>query len=227
MLPRLMQLTDSLDFEEDGFLRVHGAQAEERDLVVYLEVAGSTTSTLLRVRAHDVRYHHVVAPGGSKDVWLTDDHPILWSHSYPRSELYFRGKVDDVMSLVGALTVAHQSVAGSWSGDSGWLTQNERIRNPVLLAEVLESGSGLLSVGPVILLEAYAQVLDAYGVSHSMLEPSQPSWWNGEQWQRETERLLALMIGASYVIAPRYSEEVETGGLNKLMGWLSQRSGKR
>jgi len=85
------------------------------------------------------------------------------------------------MSVVGALVVAHHELVGPWHRESSWLTQSERVMNPTLLAQVLEAGDGLLSTGPVKVLEAYARVLDAYGIGHSMLEPTQPSWWTGEE----------------------------------------------
>jgi hypothetical protein len=220
-------MTDTLSFEEDGFLRVHGAIAEGRDLLVYLEVSDSGKSTSLCVRAHEVRAHHVVAPGGSAVVSLTDDHPILWPHTQLRSELYFRGKVDDVMSVVGALVVAHHELVGSVHRESSWLSHNERVMNPTLMAQVLEAGDGLLSTGPVKVLEAYSRVLDAYGISYSILEPTQPSWWTGEEWKIETEKLFAILIGESYVIAPRFTEELEPSGLKKLVDWFSAGSNRR
>lgn len=220
MLPQLRQLTDTLSFEEDGFVRVLGAVADGRDLSLYLEVIDSGMSTPWCVRGHEVRGHRIVAPGGSSEVSLFDDHPLLWRHTMPRSGLYFRGEVKDVMSVVGALVVTHQTLVGPWDRDTNWPSQNERVMNPTLLAQVLEAGDGLLSEGPVVVLEAYARVLDAYGISHTMLEPMQPSRWNGEQWQPETEKLHALVIGESYVIAPTFSEEPNPGGLSKLKEWF-------
>lgn len=227
MLPRLRQLTDTLSFEEDGFVRVLGAVADGRDLSLYLELVDSGKATQMCVRGHDVRGHHIVAPGGSTVVSLLDDHPLLWRHTMPRSGLYFRGEVEDVMSVVGALVVTHQTLVGPWDRDTNWLAQNERVMNPTQLAQVLETGDGLLSEGPVILLEAYARVLDAYGISHTMLEPTQPSRWNGEQWLPETEELHALVIGESYVIAPHFTEELEPSALAKLMEWLSSAANRR
>lgn len=208
-------------------MRLLGAVADDRDLTLYFEVNDAGKSTPLSVRGHDVRGHHIVAPRGSSEVSLVDDHPVLWPHTMPQSGLYFRGKVEDVISVVGALVVAHHTLVGPWNRESNWLFQNERVMNPTLLAQVLEAGDGLLSEGAVIVLEAYARVLDSYGISHSMLEPTQPSWWNGEQWQTETEKLHALIIGESYVIAPRLSEELEPGGVAKLMSWLSPGSIRR
>lgn len=220
MLPRLLKLTSTQSFEEqDGSVRVRGAEPDGADLILYLEIIEGGKSTPVEVRAEAVRAHRVITPDAG-DVTLTSDHPVLWPYAHASSELYFRGKPVDVMSVVGALVVAHAQLVGPWLLTRGWFAANYRLQNPAALAEVLEGGHGLLSSGPVILLDAYARVLDNYGLEHSMLEPKAPSWWDGETWRPETETLHALIIGESYVIAPRFTEDYKPGGLQKLWDGL-------
>jgi len=201
VLSQFLALTETLEYEDDGWLSITSAEWERSTLTL-------TTSVRLPDAAHhnfrivctDPRSHHIVAAGVDDLVTLTADHVVLWPNTEQQGELYFNGAPNDPASLLGSLIETHLETVGRWYAVDYFLNLSGHA------TDVLRGGHGLLAKGPVPLLKAYAEVLDRHGASHSSPPYRDPVWWSDSQWIPEREQLFALIVGESYVVAPTFLE---------------------
>lgn len=202
MLTKLLELTGTLEYEEDGWTTITSADWRGSDLILLLcvHVPGSPDSQF-RIRCKQARSHHIIAAANDHLVWLGTEHVVLWPHNQQQNELYFNGTSTDALSLFGALIEAQRSVLGNWFPVDYFLNL------PGRSTAILRGGHGLLAKGPESLLDTFGSILNNYGIKHSRLAPRNPVWWNGNQWTLENEQLHALIVGDSYVVASSFTEK--------------------
>ena len=208
MLTSLIEIINTGEFEDNGSLSIEAASAHQDGLLVRLRlVLPDGGSDVRSVYCHRPRSHELLAAEFADDLSVCEDHVLLWPHVQEKNALYFNGRADDGRSLLGALLQTHHQAVGEWFEFTRFM--NDALFSPAV--ELLASQSGLLAEGPEPLIASYRSVLTDFGIRHSSPPSRDPSWWDGTQWQPETERLYALVIGRSYVIAPNFTEEVAKG----------------
>lgn len=123
---------------------------------------------------------------------LVARHPLLWTYDQDEVELYFQGQLADVHATIGRLEVAN-STAGR-----GWIAFGALFNEATPLHVLLASGSGLLAKGPLPVITAYREVLEAAGLRCSPLNQGPMSLPGSNASPR------ALILGRSYVIAAEF-----------------------
>ena len=127
---------------------------------------------------------------------LVERHPLLWTYDQDEVELYFQGQPADVHATIGRLEVAH-STAGR-----GWITFGALFNEETPLHVLLASGSGMLAKGPLPVITAYREVLEAAGLRCSALNQGSMSLPDVNASPR------ALIMGRSYVIAAEFGAQL-------------------
>jgi hypothetical protein len=115
-----------------------------------------------------------------------------------RLSAYFSGKCEDLNGVIGALYGRH------WELTDGWIPFQRFLNPNVQLAKLITGGSGMLAEGPAPLMLAYEDVMQRFGFSTSHLDAGEPAYWNGETWLEEREKLSALIIDGSYIVAESF-----------------------
>ncbi|MGN7819593.1 hypothetical protein ACTJJB_05655 [Chitinophaga sp. 22536] len=116
-------------------------------------------------------------------LFCKDDHPLLWEYSMEHASLYFSGTAADVSALTIDLLRVHEEQTGGWSRFNHF-------------SGVLNSPAGLLSSGPVPLLEAYTASLERHGIHWSIIGNHKPHL-HGEVKE-------VLFLGSDYIIARHF-----------------------
>jgi len=139
---------------------------------------------------------------GMFSLQLVDDHPILWEFRQVNASAFFRGIPSNRDACVGALYAAHRRTVGFWINFGSQLNNSSRI------SELLETGDGLLAIGPIALLNAYREALAPYGVDVSIVGEHRAHYWDGNVRKRLTdENVMALLLGSSYLVGIGFTAE--------------------
>lgn len=204
----------------DTFLRAAGEALDQHGRLSVESVTRRDGGLDLRVRVVDadassrtwslslgsVREHRLEL-GWFEELALSDDHPLLWTHLHEQASLYFSKPAPDPAAAAGRLWGRHQRVTDGW-------TPFDRFLNlEVPLLALLDRGAGLLATGPVRLLEAYGEELDALGIPWSLAGRRPPMFWKpaseafmaGGTWHIEDQGLEVLTLGQSFLVAASFT----------------------
>lgn len=200
MLEELLAITNLVDFEDYGSLRLTHVEWSEDALTLFLNVSADEYPNVhprWQVVCSGVR-EDCLSLGYSYDLQLSNDHVLLWPHVARRTSTSFYGKSENPSAVAGALYERHWGLAGKWIAF-------HRFLNPgVRLTELIAGGFGMLAEGPEPLILAYEEVMQQHGFSTSHLDPSKPVYWGGEGWLEEKAALSALVLDESYVVAEKF-----------------------
>jgi hypothetical protein len=175
-LDALLGRIEELDREfEDTFVRLINwtVESDEGSAQIEIEIAGDFGSyprERWRVLATSVlEWHcHALWPAGfgAHDPLIhATDHPLLWTSSGERGDLYFRGRHENPAVVAAELNERHHDETGGWLS----ISRFANIEFTGRLRALLASEYGLLASGPPRLLEAYADVLGSAGFQTSLL----------------------------------------------------------
>lgn len=190
-------------YDEHGDVVVDTIERSDSDLTIAMTiVAPCEPPSRWRLVLRDVREHEIQL-GLCESFDVHDTHPLLWPHVDPRGSLFFSKTAVDPRALIGRLWVRHQRET------DGWLPFERFLNHEVELEALLEGGFGLLAKGPDRLLRAYADELDANGVTSSVaaLHPPKsirplPGKGDGAfEWVDYARPLKAITMDESYVVA--------------------------
>ena len=204
----LLDVLSTHEFEEWGTVTLDSVSWTDLDVRVGLVVNVDDQPeqrfliTGRRVRSSRVRYHPIQLQIDD-DIKVTGEHPVLMPHTAPVTELYFHGRPSSPDTIVGQLVDAHRSLVGDWFGLEDFVKVGLRDSYRALLA----GGFGMFASGPQPLIERYARVLADNGVSVSSPPPRPPLWWDGDDFDGQTEGLLALILGRSYFVGAKFTAE--------------------
>lgn len=203
MLDSLREIIDTGEFEDNGSLWIEEVSRDSDSLLIRICLNLSDGPRERRtILCRQPRCDYLIAGEPSDYLDLSNDHVLLWPHRQQRVALYFNGRPNDRLSLLGSLVEAHYRTVGEWIPFTQYM-------NSALFAPsccLLDSGSGLLAEGPIKLIDEYRAVLHTYGIRHSSPPAREPTWWDGTRWQPETEELYVLIIGSSFIVGPGFSE---------------------
>ena len=144
-----------------------------------------------------------------ESIELLQRHPLLWTYDQDEAELYFQGQPVDVHATIGRLYAAN-AVAGR-----GWIAFGAVVNDHMPLHALLASGSGLLAKGPLTVISAYQEVLEAEGLRCSALNRGSLSTLGAAAGPQ------VLLLGRSYIIATEFSAQLaEQEGAHDISGQI-------
>lgn len=197
MLEELLAITNRGDFYLNGSLSITHIEWSELGITFFVDVSVSDAPDIhprWQIICLGVR-EHSVSLGYSDQMWLSNNHVLLWSHTAPITSLYFHGTCENAAAVTGALYERHWELAGKWIPFHTFLNS---LLGPTKL---IAGGGGMLAEGPEPFILAYEEVLQRFGFSTSHLEPKLPTHWNGEAWVEETSALSVLILEDFFIVA--------------------------
>ncbi|WP_018759633.1 hypothetical protein [Paenibacillus terrigena] len=115
------------------------------------------------------------------DIELETTHPLLLEYLEPTHELYFKGKTNDVIKIIGELLVEHQKVTDKWIDFQQYFNGD--------LAWVLNQEQGLLAKGPESIIKAYENILKNNQLNLSVVKSD-----------LKHDEAIVIILGKSFII---------------------------
>ena len=195
----IWDVISSVDFEENGCLHITSADWCAGDLILHISVKTGIDDEheLWQVEVSSVR-EELIKSAYCESIALLDDHPLLWRYLSMQGCLYFGRPTKNVHELSMRVYDAHVKLT------SGWYDLNTFINKNISLVELCSSQSGLFAEGPMEVLQEYKGQLDYFEMNPSIVDVHSPKRWSEGQWVDETNTLVVLIIGDSYVIAEHF-----------------------
>lgn len=194
MLERLLDFTDTEQYEEDGQFHLRHVEFQDDAILLNLAVwiSGETLRQKWRVHClHSLRF--LFSSNQSYgSISLENDHVLLWDHIKPQGELLFRGKSSNPRQLSWDLFARHRSVTENWLDYEEYLGHTGT-------PDFLSGGHGSIAKGPIPLLQEYAGVLSEHGLHPYFFTPGAPP---------KESHAKVLIFGASYVVASDFEAEL-------------------
>ena len=200
-LAELLATVATGEFEDDGWVHLTGARWDGDDLRLALTVRTGeheVPDQSWEITCHSPRAQHLTLEGDGT-LCLSEEHVLLWPHTQPTLQLYFRSPRTDIQSAIGALYERHAELVGHWIAFHSFFNRLMR------LADLLAAPSGMLGTGPEPLMRGYGQVLQSRGFQISLVGPRPPQRVANGRWVEETSPLAVLILGESFVVAPSFS----------------------
>jgi hypothetical protein len=197
MLEDLVDITRSLEFEENGFIQLLEVWLEGDVLNLSLDLHSSEDDSVQSWKVECVGpLEHSVSLGHCYSLELYFDHVLLWPYIHPKTSLSFHGEANDPLTVVGALQTRHVELVGNWIPFGRFMNGNP--------FEMIRGRYGMLIEGPLPLVKAYAEVLETFGISNGMTELKPPTYTNDEAAGLEEIAVLTLNR-ESFVVAPKFN----------------------
>lgn len=196
----LLKIISSVDYEDFGSLQLIGIEQKDGNLYLMLDVTADEEPNLpqkIQVTCFSTRESNLSA-GYHYDFSISHDHVLLWHYTKPHTSTSFYGKVQDPLSVVGALYERHVDLVADW------IPFHKYLNSEVRLAELIAGSFGMLADGVEPLVLAYEEVMQRYGLSTSHHESRAPMYWDGERWIKEHATLSVMILDKSYVIAEAF-----------------------
>lgn len=195
----LEDIFSTLEFEEDGGVRITGSDWFSNDL--RLEFALKTgvegQNQLWEVQITGVRDESIKS-GFSHKLELLEEHPLLWAHNQLQTSLYFGQSTSKPHELFTEIYSTHLRLTRNW------VPLNQYINANVSIIDLCKSPSGLFASGPIKILEEYQRVLESHRMNPTIVGGHYPKRWSNGHQVDETETLRILVIGKSYVIGETF-----------------------
>jgi hypothetical protein len=216
MLERLIEITNSEEFIQDGHIAIKEVIARQREFDLRLifdilysveEVAKFNCEIYCEGIAYTTsnRLHEYKRPYNR--INLYHDHPVLWNYESSHW-LNLKAPSINVAELMGDLFLVHDKACGNWV-DFHWLFHSVPSR--------LQTADGATVVIPARLLEAYNPVFDKHKMTYNIIETSDV--------ENEFSVLLfgnpdispdGYNFGQPYIVAEKFSETVNAANISLL-----------
>ncbi len=187
MLRKLLDITETLEFEENGRLLIQAATWSDDSVDLRFRVDHGTDETsiwtlhcseVIEYLLADVRYQ----------IGLnihSGDHPLIKQYVQPLEGVYSSKPSADPDHVVGQLWAAHVALVDDWIPFDRYLHRGLPLR------ALLASGHALIASAPTFLADVYSHVLESNGCEPTRLQPAAA---------RATSAQLAH-FGDSYILA--------------------------
>jgi hypothetical protein len=196
----LTEILQSMEFEDDGWLRISSLVTSDRSSTLNVSVHTGQEEEpiqLWQVTGTNTEGYHIDMET-CYDIEIVKDHPILWHYNCPTIQLYFNGSTLSPERAIVQLYERHLQLTGTW-------IPFHRYFNPEMsLRKLLISSHGMLARGPKILLKEYADIIITSGITVSTTAEKKRLYWNGEARVPYPEGLKAVIIGNSYIVAEKF-----------------------
>lgn len=193
----LREILDSLEFEDNGWIRVHSYVWDDEAINLTFEIntgIAPDDRQLWTVRCSNVSSYQL-AQDLAYDIEIAEKHVLLLPHTSPSSELFFSGAAGNPSEVIGKLWLVHEHECGQWIPFRRYLNRQ------VPLNDLLTASSGCLAKGPKPLLERYASVLVDCGLKPSVVGEHEPKRWVANRWAPEPTGLRVMIVEGTYIVA--------------------------
>jgi hypothetical protein len=200
-MDNLLKIITSVDFGDYGSLQLVEVELSDGNLSFVLDVTADEEPELprnIRVTCHASRESNI-SPNHYYDLSVAEDHVVLWHYTSPHTLMSFYGKVEDPISVVGALYERHFALV------EGWIPFHKYLNSGLPLSELIRGSFGMLAEGPDQLVLAYEEVMQRFGFSTSHHESGAAMQWDGEKWVQDRSPLSVMFFDESYVIAEGFT----------------------
>lgn len=200
MLEELLTITNRGDFFHNGSLNITHIEGSEDAITFFVDVSVDGEPDIhprWQIACSGVR-EHALSLGYSDEMWLSDNHILLSSHTARTTSIYFHGKCENPASVTGALYERH------WELASKWIPFHTFLNSLMQPTKLIAGGGGMLAEGPEPFILAYEEVMQSFGFSTSHLEPKPPRHWNGEEWVEDQSALLVLILQDFFIVAEKF-----------------------
>jgi hypothetical protein len=210
MLEKLIEITNSEDFIEDGHISVKEVIARQRefDLRFLFDIQFSVeeiTKYHCEIYCEGIAYttshrlHEYKRPYNRINIY--NDHPVLWNYESSQY-LTLKGNGINTAELMGALFLAHDEACGNWV-DFHWLFHS--------LPKHLLTDEGAVVAVPMRLVDTYKPVFEKHKVAFATTDI-----------REENNNYSVLLFGnpdispdtynygQPYIVAEKFSETVKT-----------------
>lgn len=194
----LLTITDSLNFEEDGYMLITSLDYFADDLNVEFIVnpggfeEDGRKNQLWQLQAGNLKTEKLDV-GWTQDLICYSDHYLLLDYTSYWTELYFRGKTADPNKLLADIYTTHKKAFDNWIDVEKYLSLK-----PDLLS-LCSSGFGLFAKGPEDIMAVYEACLIAHGMN-----PHYSGKYKGPDSHLGDTPLKLLIFGDSYFIAESF-----------------------
>ncbi|HEU4574054.1 MAG TPA: hypothetical protein VFS36_03555 [Chitinophagaceae bacterium] len=169
MLERLIEITNSEDFIQDGHIAVKEVIARQReyDLRLIFDIQYSVeeiTKFHCEIYCEGIAYttsnrlHEYKRPYNRINLYR--DHPVLWNYGSSHF-LTLKGVGVNIAELLGDLFLVHDKACGNWV-DFHWLFNTVPNR--------LDTAEGAIIEIPTKLLESYVPIFDKHKLTFTVIE---------------------------------------------------------
>lgn len=175
-------------------LALAGFRREGRGLTLTLHVHTDVARQVWGVSCTGVEeFRFVDEDAAEMSLEVTTDHVSLWPYRFPQAMLDARVAPECADAILGVLYRAHEAAT---DGLAPMDSDVERY---------LSSGR-LHASGPLPLMEAYREALEAWGLSERKLEiqPQRKRRWDGMGFVSPAPPPAALLLGSSFVLAAEF-----------------------
>lgn len=216
MLERLIEITNSEEFIQDGHIAIREVIARQRefDLKILFDIQYSVENVTkydCEIYCEGIAYttsnrlHEYKRPYNRINLYR--DHPVLWN--YENSHwLNLKGSSVNVAELLGDLFLVHDKACGNWV-DFHWLFNS--------VPDRLQTADGATIEIPARLLEVYKPVFDKHQLTYNIIETNDV----------ENEHLVLLFgnpdispddynFGQPFIVAEKFSETVNAANISLL-----------
>ncbi len=194
MLDQLQALMSTEEFDERGSLGIESVGFSDQHVAITLELRlEKTTRQVWRIDCSGALQHQI-GDGYVEDLDVTAEHVLLWPHTEPHVELFYRGRPADRVALLGELAEAHWRMVGPWFSLDRFLNPHPGI------VRLFEPNHGMFAEGPDRIIQEYASVLRRHGIQVSSPPPWHPKRWDGQAWVEGAFGLKLLLLGRSWVV---------------------------
>ena len=197
----LLKIITSVDYEDYGSLQLTEVEWRDGDLYFVLDVTADEEPQLprnIRITCHSSRESNI-SPSQYYDLSVAQDHVLLWHYTRPHILASFYGKVDDPLSVVGALYEQHFELVEEW------IPFHKYLNSGLPLSELIRGSFGMLAEGPEQLVLAYEEVMQSFGFSTSHHESRATMHWDGDKWVQDRSPLSIMFLDKTYVIAEAFT----------------------
>ena len=208
-LDSLFDELDRLERDGDPWVRITSAAWGQSSLALDVTLRnddGDERSADCQILCTNVRDYRIVDVAGGGIARLDAEHVVVRQHSEPHAHLFFKGRIDDTRSVVGALWVAHRKFADDWIEFDRYLNRN------CDLHDLLAGPAGELAEGPISILRTYAETLAAFDVAASIISQRPAKYFHDGSWHEQTAPLSGVHFGNSYVVAEQFSVRMLRSG---------------
>ncbi len=197
----IIETFESLEYEEEGFLKFHHLELNSNDLNYFFELHSGIQNQyeLWKISARKPRDWNIDSQFRYSYFNIYSEHCLLWRYNDSHIEVHTKSKSKDPNGLFCDLYSLHMNL------DDGSLPVDSFINgNPITRCN---SDFGVFAKGPKNLMTKYMELLNKYGRGAYLFGERDSLKWNGKNWIKEDGDYILMTIGEAYIIAKEFKFE--------------------
>lgn len=201
-MKHLLELIENEFCESDGWFRIISADwmADELRLEVSICLCESERETQVWEISCSCVFSEFIVSEYSETLSLEDNDPLLLQYKDLEVDLAFSKNLLNPYELYGVVATTCIKHLGELP-ISNWLNSDQ------MSSPICSSKYGILGRFPMVVAKEICVLLENKDISIKPLEPHDPKYWDGEQFNEYPSNMEVLIIGNSYVVGTGFSAE--------------------